>query len=153
MPYLLWITLHDKLHLLIITQLRSREDGKELKMYRKGKDIRKKDFCFWGEVSNSWILNDIGRNSLLGNIKKIAKFLMRTLACRSTFLYGVHRSLLTFNGLGHLWVYGIHSRISSPYVRTYLGTQWGGGEGWNAARELVTRVREQGEASLSKEAL
>ncbi len=56
-------------------------------MYRKGKDIRKKDFCFWGEVSNSWILNVDGRNSLLGNRKKIAKFLMRTFTCRSTFLY------------------------------------------------------------------
>ncbi len=45
-------------------------------------------FCFWGEVSSSWILNDIGRNSLLGNRKKITKFLMRTFTCRSTFLYG-----------------------------------------------------------------
>jgi hypothetical protein len=34
------------------------------------------------------ILNDISRNSLLGNGKKIAKFLMRTFTCRSTFLYG-----------------------------------------------------------------
>jgi hypothetical protein len=33
-------------------------------------------------------LNDIGRNSLLGNRKKLAKFLMRTFTCRSTFLYG-----------------------------------------------------------------
>jgi hypothetical protein len=32
-------------------------------------------------------LNDIGRNSLLGNRKKIARFLMRTFTCRSTFLY------------------------------------------------------------------
>jgi hypothetical protein len=30
----------------------------------------------------------IGRNCLLGNGKKIAKFLMRTFTCRSTFLYG-----------------------------------------------------------------
>ena len=36
--------------------------------------------------ASSKILNDIGRNSLLGNKKKIAKFLMRTLTCRSTFL-------------------------------------------------------------------
>jgi hypothetical protein len=56
-------------------------------MYRKGKDIRKKDFCFWGEVPNSCILNVVGRNSLLGNRKKIAKFLMGTFTCRSTFLY------------------------------------------------------------------
>ncbi len=39
------------------------------------------------EVSNSWILKDVGRNSLQGNRKKIAKFLMRTFTCRSTFLY------------------------------------------------------------------
>ncbi len=32
--------------------------------------------------------NDIGRNCLLGNRKKMAKFLMRTFICRSTFLYG-----------------------------------------------------------------
>jgi hypothetical protein len=31
--------------------------------------------------------NDVGRNFLLGNGKKIAKFLMRTFTCRSTFLY------------------------------------------------------------------
>jgi hypothetical protein len=46
-------------------------------------------FCFWGEVSNSWIWNDIGRNFLLGNRKKIAKCLMRAFTCRSTFLYMV----------------------------------------------------------------
>ncbi len=46
-------------------------------------------FCFWGEVSNSWILNDIGRNFLLGNRKKIAKCLMRTFTCNSTFPYGL----------------------------------------------------------------
>ncbi len=33
-------------------------------------------------------LIDIGRNCLLGNKKKIAKFLMRTFTYRSTFLYG-----------------------------------------------------------------
>ncbi len=32
--------------------------------------------------------NDIGGNFLLGHRKKIAKFLMRTFTCRSTFLYG-----------------------------------------------------------------
>jgi hypothetical protein len=41
-------------------------------------------------------LNDIGRNSLLGNRKKIAKFLMRTFACRSTFLYGCCTVYVTF---------------------------------------------------------
>jgi hypothetical protein len=35
----------------------------------------------------SWIFNDIGRNSLLGNRKKIAKFLMSTFTYCSTFLY------------------------------------------------------------------
>jgi hypothetical protein len=35
-------------------------------------------------------LNDIGRNSLLENRKKIAKFLMRTFTCRSTFLYALN---------------------------------------------------------------
>ncbi len=37
--------------------------------------------------ASSKILNDIGRNSLLENRKKIANFLMRTFTCRSTFLY------------------------------------------------------------------
>ncbi len=37
--------------------------------------------------TNSWILNDLRRNSLLGKRKKIAKFLMRTFTYRSTFLY------------------------------------------------------------------
>ncbi len=40
-------------------------------------------FCFWVEISNSWILNDIGRNSG----RKIAKFLMSTFTCRSAFPY------------------------------------------------------------------
>jgi hypothetical protein len=39
-------------------------------------------FSVWGEVSNSLILNDIGRNFLLGNRKKIAKCLMRTFTMR-----------------------------------------------------------------------
>ncbi len=43
-----------------------------------------------GSVITVHILNDIGRNSSLGNRKKVAKFLMRTFACRSTFLYGIH---------------------------------------------------------------
>ncbi len=44
--------------------------------------------------ASSKILNDIGRNSLLGNRKKIAKFLMMTFTCRSTFLYGFTPPLL-----------------------------------------------------------
>ncbi len=70
-------------------------------MYRKRKVIRTKihqicklpSLCgyqlIWGEVPNSWILNDIGRNSLLGNRRKIAKFSMSTFTYRSTFLYGL----------------------------------------------------------------
>jgi hypothetical protein len=34
-------------------------------------------------------LNDIGRNSSLGNRKKLPKFLMRTFTCFSTFIYGL----------------------------------------------------------------
>jgi len=33
--------------------------------------------------------NDISRNCLVGNRKKIAKFLMRTFTCHSTFLYAL----------------------------------------------------------------
>jgi hypothetical protein len=42
--------------------------------------------CF--NIHDSNICSDIGRNFLLGNRKKIAKFLMRTFTCRSTFLCG-----------------------------------------------------------------
>ncbi len=64
---------------------------------QEGKRHKKKEtsscFClcslfFGGKVSNSWILNNIGRNFLLGSRKKIAKCLMMTFTCRSTFLYG-----------------------------------------------------------------
>ncbi len=62
-------------------------------MYRKGKDIRKKRhldaFVFVPSVFGEK-LNDIGRNFLLGSRKKIAKCLMRTFTCRSTFLYDVY---------------------------------------------------------------
>ncbi len=44
------------------------------------------------------LLNDIGRNSLLGNRKKIAKFLMQTSTCRSTFLYGLNTEQ-DYNGI------------------------------------------------------
>jgi hypothetical protein len=65
-------------------------------MYRKGKDIRKKRHLaafvfvpsiFGQNVPTAEFLNDFGRNFLLGNRKKIAKCLMRTFTCRSTFLY------------------------------------------------------------------
>ncbi len=38
-------------------------------------------------TQHSWILNTIGRNWLLGHRQKIAKFVMSTFTCRSTFLY------------------------------------------------------------------
>ncbi len=59
-------------------------------MHRKGNDIRKRDihscfylcsFCFWVEVSNSRMLNETS----CWEVEKIAKFLMRTFICRSTF--------------------------------------------------------------------
>jgi hypothetical protein len=67
-------------------------------MYRKGKDIRKKRHLaafvvipsvFGGSFleMNFGFLNDIGRNFLLGSRKKLAKCIMRTFTCRSTFLY------------------------------------------------------------------
>jgi hypothetical protein len=38
-------------------------------------------------ITNSRIFSDIDRNCLLGNRKKIAKFLMKTFTCHSAFLY------------------------------------------------------------------
>ncbi len=38
---------------------------------------------FVGKIFQQPILNDIGRNRLLGHTKKIAKFLMKTFTCRS----------------------------------------------------------------------
>ncbi len=65
-------------------------------IYRRWQRINLAAFVFvpslffeGGEVYNDWILNDMGRNSLLGNRKKIANVLMRTFTCRSTFLYVV----------------------------------------------------------------
>jgi hypothetical protein len=65
-------------------------------LYRKGKDIRKKRhlavFVFVPSVLGRSFQqlnfeNDIGRNFLLRNRKKIAKCLKRTFTCRSNFLY------------------------------------------------------------------
>ncbi len=65
-------------------------------------------------ITNCRIFSDIGWNCLLGNRKKIAKFLMRTFTCWSTFFYGspawqrctnldVEREmLLTFSTKAHL---------------------------------------------------
>ncbi len=46
-------------------------------------------FRFGVKYYNIWIWNDIGRNCLLWHWQKIAKFLMRTFTCRSTFLYAL----------------------------------------------------------------
>jgi hypothetical protein len=65
-------------------------------------------FWFWGVVSDSWILNDIGRNFSLGNWKKIAKSLMRIFTCRSTFLYGD----IAIGGRDRTWV-GRRKKVAS----------------------------------------
>jgi hypothetical protein len=49
---------------------------------------------FMIQILNSQNFSDIGRNYLLGNRKKIAKFLMRTFTCRSTLLYGSNHKVL-----------------------------------------------------------
>jgi hypothetical protein len=75
----------------------SRRKLQRIQNVQEGKRHQKKEtsscyclcsLCFWGEVSNSRILTVISRNFLLGSRKKIAKFLMRTFTCCSTFLYG-----------------------------------------------------------------
>jgi hypothetical protein len=84
---------------------------KEYKIYMKGKDIIKKRHKIFNlpnlcgnQLNSTYLLLSlfllflvtsfqhlnfeyIGRNSLLGNRKKIAKFLLRTFTCRSTFFY------------------------------------------------------------------
>jgi hypothetical protein len=60
-------------------------------MYRKGKDIRRKRHLtavfFVPSVFGEKFLTAEFLNFLLGNRKKIAKCLMGTFTCRSTFLY------------------------------------------------------------------
>jgi hypothetical protein len=51
-------------------------------------------------ITNSWIFCDIGRNCLLGNRKKIGKFLMRTFTYHSTFLYADDTSVKWWRGWG-----------------------------------------------------
>jgi len=57
-------------------------------------------------------LNDISRNSLLGNRKKIAKFLMRTFACRSTFLYDYTPPPRA----GSLWFTGLYAYLAFRFA-------------------------------------
>ncbi len=84
----------------MIKILHNIQNVQEGKMHQKKRDIKILCFqicvvtnlsvpsCFCLCSYCCWILNDIGRNSLLGNRKKINKFLMRTFICLSTFLYG-----------------------------------------------------------------
>jgi hypothetical protein len=64
--------------------------------------------------------NDIGRNVLLGNRKEIAKFLMRTFTCRSTFLYDVgsiavrtdvHKEYIIYN-IKYRYLWGSSSKLN-----------------------------------------
>ncbi len=98
-------------------------------MYRKRKDIRKRRYLaafvvvpsdFWGEVSNSWILNDIGRNFLLGSRKKLDKCLMRTFACRSTFLNDYTPVKTTFR-VWFLYRYLVYATF--PRLCSYLSCE------------------------------
>ncbi len=69
---------------------------------------------------NSWLFSDIGRNNdyLLGNRKQIAKFLMRTFACHSTFLYAYTSKNLANKSCvvgpsTALWQCTVHIRLPS----------------------------------------
>jgi hypothetical protein len=59
----------------------------------------------------------IGRNCLLGNGKKIAKFLMRTFTCRSTFLYVLKQCESFASG----WEMG---RVGAEHQREEIGLQY-----------------------------
>ncbi len=81
-----------------------------------------RSICFWREVYNSWIFNDIFRNPLTGNRKKVAKFLMKTFAWRSTFLYAIEANgtpsllLLGRLTLQKLWISLFHFFFSLQYL-------------------------------------
>ena len=67
-----------------------------------------------------WILNDICRNSLLRNRKKIAEFLMRTFTCRSTFLYDSRPlwtwlTRLTAHSVGCDEIAGVSTEVGARY--------------------------------------
>ncbi len=61
---------------------------------QEGRRHQKKETSSCFCLCSCWILNDIGRNFLSGNRKKIAKCWMRTFTCRSTFLYAVWAHLV-----------------------------------------------------------
>ncbi len=65
--------------------------------------------------------NDIGRNFVLGNRKKIAKFLMRTFTCRSTFLYGEGAKggaflWLTYCAVPGCWFYDVQIIVTLQII-------------------------------------
>ncbi len=56
-------------------------------------------FCFWGKIFHQLNL-EWYRQKLLAETysrKKIAKFIMRTFTCRSTFLYGLSARVMTLS--------------------------------------------------------
>ncbi len=86
-----------------LQRIQNVQEGKRHQKKEKSSCFCLYSFCFWGEVSDNWILNDIGRNFLLRNRKKIAKCLMRTFTCRSTFLYEIIRRPLSFSFHAHVY--------------------------------------------------
>ncbi len=74
-------------------------------------------FYFWGVFSNSWIMNDICRNFLLGNRKKIAQCLRKTFTCCSTLLYG--RGALQCTGWEEGWLLVYDRKVMSAF-RLYI---------------------------------
>ena len=70
-------------------------------------------------IINCWIFSDIEKNCLLGNRKKIAKFLMRTFTCHSTFLYGnsIYRAVLRIRIWIQIQIHRIHMFLAllNPY--------------------------------------
>ncbi len=70
-------------------------------------------------VTNSWIFSAVGRNCLLGNRKKVAKFLMRTFTCRSTFLHASMVPFFCHSWLARLSIYD-HLTIQRFFIHTLI---------------------------------
>jgi len=68
--------------------------------------------------TDSWIFSDISRNCLLGNRKKIAKFLMRTFTCRSTFLCALLQPSLPPSPFA---LFSISESVRDAYVKLTPG--------------------------------
>jgi hypothetical protein len=88
-------------------------------------------------ITNSWIFSDIGRNCLLGSRKKIAKFLMRTFTCRSTFLYD-----FVFFLPWLLWSAQYKIFFSSPYTIAIDVSPTPSNQSWQSKRRLISSYRE-----------